>query len=109
MTTVSLTRLEKDVAEYLQLTPSQAVALCDELSAYGINTFEEFEDVHFYSTDSYRPDEEFAQFLSEEINCDEIPSHIQGCIDWETVWNSHYRFDFWSHNDGETTHYFFNS
>ena len=105
----SLTRLEADVKSYLNITSAQAVALCDEFDAYGITTAEEFEDAFFYRTDSFRPDEEFAQYLSEEINCDEIPNHIQGCIDWQIVWDSHYRFDFWSICIDETTYYFFNS
>lgn len=105
----TLTRLESDVKSYLNCTAAQAVALCDEFDAYGINTFEDFEDAFFYQTDSFRPDAEFAQFLSEEINSDEIPDHIQGCIDWDVVWNSHYRFDFWSVCVDETTYYFFNS
>ena len=111
MTTPTLTRLESDVREYLSCTEAQAVALCDDFESYGINTFEDFEDAFFYQTDTYpgRADAEFAQYLSEEVNCDEIPDHIQGCIDWDVVWNSHYRFDFWSVCIDETTYYFFNS
>ena len=109
MTTVQLTRLENDVREYLDITPAQAVALCDEFDAYGINTFEEFEDAFYYQTESFRPDAEFAQYLSEEVNCDEVPDYIQGCIDWDVVWKSHFRFDFWSICIDETTYYFFNN
>ena len=109
MTTNTLTRLEADVKSYLSCTEAQAVALCDDFESYGINTFEDFEDAFFYRTDSFRPNAEFAEFLSDEINCDEIPDHIQGCIDWETVWNSYYRYDFWSVCIDETTYYFFNS
>lgn len=107
--TPSLTRLEADVKSYLSCTSAQAVALCDDFESYGINTFEDFEDKFFYQTDSFRPDAEFAEYLSQELNCDEIPDHIQGCIDWDVVWNSHYRFDFWSVCIDETTYYFFNS
>ena len=41
--TLTLTRLEADVKSYLSCTEAQAVALCDELEAYGIKTFEDFE------------------------------------------------------------------
>ena len=107
-TTPSLTRLESDVREYLSITPAQAVALCDEFPAYGIETFEQFEEYFFYQTDSFRPDEEFAEFIYTEINGHEIDPIIEGCIDWSAVWNSSYRYDFWSICIDETTYYFTN-
>ena len=110
MTTATLTRLESDVKSYLgNVTDEQVVQICDELVDYGIETLEQFEDAFYYTTDSYRADEEFAQHLFEEIECQELHPAIQGCIDWQVVWDSHYRFDFFTINDGENTYYFFNS
>ena len=111
MTTQTLTRFENDLRSYLSdLSSKDAVKLADECDAYGINTMDAFEDAFFYQTDTYpgRADAEFAQYLSEEINCDEIPDHIQGCIDWDLVWQTHYRFDFWSVVVNDVTYYFFN-
>ena len=109
-TVPTLTNFERDLSDYLVgKTKAQIVAIADSCSDYGINTIEEFEDQFYYQTDSFRPDAEFAQYLSEEVSCDEIPDHIQGCIDWDVVWNSYYRFDFWSVCIDETTYYFFNS
>ena len=106
--TPTLTRLEADVQSYLNCTSAQAVALCDDFEAYGINTFEDFEDAFFYQTESWRPDEEFAEFLFTELNENELDPIIEGCIDWQTVWDSAYRFDFWSVCIDETTYYFHN-
>ena len=109
MTTKTLTRLEADVKSYLDIDEHQAIELCDELTAYGINTLEEFEDAFYYRTDSWRPNEEFAEHLFTEVDCEELHPAIQGCVDWEVVWNSHYRFDFFSVTVSNNTYYFFNS
>ena len=108
MTTISLTRLESDVKSYLDITSAQAVALCDDFTAYGIETFEEFEDAFDYRTDAYRPNEEFAEYLYTEVLGNEIDPIIDGCIDWETVWKSAFRYDYWSVCIDETTYYFRN-
>ena len=106
-----LTRFEMDLSDELvpHLDREDLIKLADELSNYGIDTIEQFQDAFYYRTESYRPDEEFAQYLSEEINCDEVPDYIQGCIDWQVVWDSHFCFDFWSVCIDGTTYYFFNS
>ena len=105
----SLTRLEADVKSYLDITSAQAVALCDDFESYGIATIEEFEDAFYYRTESWRPNEEFAEHLFTEVECQELHPAIEGCIDWQVVWDSYYRFDFWSVCIDETTYYFFNS
>ena len=105
----SLTRLEADVKSYLNCTAAQAVALCEDFESYGITTFEEFQDAFYYRTDAWRPDEEIAEHLFNEVDGQELHPAIQGCIDWQVVWDSYYRFDFWSVCVDETTYYFFNS
>ena len=105
----SLTRLEADVKSYLNCTAAQAVALCEDFESYGITTFEEFQDAFYYRTDAWRPDEEIAEHLFNEVDGQELHPAIDGCIDWQVVWDSHYRFDFWSVCIDETTYYFFNS
>lgn len=110
MTTATLTRFESDVQSYFtDLTDAQVVKLCDELDAYGINTFEQFEDALAYTTDSgFRAQEEFAEYIYCELGCNEIDDILEGCIDWQVVWDTAYRFDFFELTDGENVYFFFN-
>ena len=83
------------------------MALLDE---YGITSAEQLEDALWYQSDAYTGSEcEFAEYIETEINCTEIPSHLEGCIDWQIVWDSHYRFDFFSFTYKDTTYFFHNN
>ena len=104
-----LTNFERDLSDYfVDKTRNQIVAIANSCEDYGIDRIEIFEDAFFYQTDSYRPNEEFAEFLFTELNENELDPIIEGCIDWQTVWDSAYRFDFWSVCIDETTYYFHN-
>ena len=93
-----LTSFERDLNDYLvpHVDRKFIVELADELEGNGIDNIEEFEDALFYRTDHYRPDEEFAEHLYTELSGYELDPIIQGCIDWQAVWDTAYRFDFWS-------------
>ena len=54
-------------------------------------------------------EEEFAEYIYTELNCKDIPDEIQGCIDWQLVWDTAYRFDFSSFEYGDYTYFFHNN
>ena len=82
------------------------------LDSYGITTAEQLSDALWYSTEGtpfVTPEAEFAEHIETEVNCTEIPSHLEGCIDWQTLWDSYYRFDFFSFEYGDYTYFFHNN
>lgn len=106
-----LTSFERDLNDYIvpHIERKYIIELADELEGNGIDNIETFEEALFHSTNSYRPDEEFAEFLFTELSGNEIDPIIEGCIDWQVVWDSAYRFDFWSCCIDGTTYYFHNN
>jgi len=81
----------------------------EKLDDYGITTAEQLSDALWYQTDEYNPKAEFAEYVETEVNCTEIPSHLEGCIDWQTLWDSYYRFDFFTIEHGDYTYFFHNN
>ena len=81
----------------------------EKLDDYGITTAEQLSDALWYQTDEYNAKAEFAEYLETEVNCTEIPSHLEGCIDWQTLWDSYYRFDFFTIEHGDYTYFFHNN
>tara|TARA_B100001094_G_scaffold206197_1_gene200079 strand:+ start:118 stop:528 length:411 start_codon:yes stop_codon:yes gene_type:complete len=75
----------------------------------GIITADNLCDALFYETDAFHAEEEFAEYLFTEFGCRDIPSEIQGCIDWQLVWNTAYRFDFSSVEFSDITYFFHNN
>jgi len=75
-------------------------------SHIGILTADNLSDALFYQTDKYNAEEEFAEYIYTELNCKDIPDEIQGCIDWQLVWDTAYRFDFYSFKFGDYTYFF---
>ena len=80
----------------------------EKLDDYGITTAEQLSDALWYQTDEYNAKAEFAEYVETEINCTEIPSHLEGCIDWQTLWDSYYRFDFYSFEYNNVTYFIHN-
>ena len=83
----------------------------DLLDDYGITTAEQLSDALWYQSEGtgfMSPEEEFAEHLETEINCTDIPSHLQGCIDWQRLWDSYYRFDFYSFEYNNVTYFIHN-
>lgn len=81
------------------------IGLLDDL---GITTADNLSDALFYQTDKYNAEEEFAEYLYTEISCKDLPNEIQGCIDWQLVWDTAYRFDFSDFKFDDTTYFFHN-
>jgi hypothetical protein len=103
-----LTNFERELSDAIvpAMEREHIIELADELEGNGITDVETFEDALFYRTDCYHADEEFAEYLFTEIGCNDIPDVLQGCIDWQVVWDSFYRFDFWSCCINGETFYF---
>jgi hypothetical protein len=88
---------EEEYEQFIELLDEEGIISADNLS-----------DALFYQTDKYNAEEEFAEYIYTELNCKDIPDEIQGCIDWQLVWDTAYRFDFSSFKFGDYTYFFHN-
>ena len=75
----------------------------------GIITADNLSDALWYQSDTFKPEAEFAEHIYTEVNCYDIPDEIQGCIDWQLVWDTAYQFDFSSFEFGDYTYFFHNN
>jgi len=80
-----------------------------ELDALNINTPERFDDSYEYNSDSYTPEEEFAEYFVIDVMDARIPDIVEGCIDWQVVWNSALRYDYNTIEFGGDTYFFRNN
>lgn len=78
-----------------------------ELEDNGITTGEQFTDAHWYSTTSWNAKAEFAEYVTTEINCVDVPSYL--VIDWEQTYESNLRYDFFTVDFDDTTFFFHNN
>ena len=94
-----------------RLDDNQAQEFMDELSEHGITTGDQFRDAHYYSTNSWNAEAEFAQYYAEEIMCCDLNDAGMNSylvIDWQATWDCNLRHDFFTIEfDSET--FFFNS
>ena len=94
--------------EFTRFDAVQCQEFMDELSEYGITTSDQFESAYFWQYDSHKAEAEFAEYLTTEINCVDIPDYIYNHIDWQSMWDHELYYDFSTIEfDGET--YFFNN
>ena len=66
----------------------------NELVDCGIETVEQFQDAY---AGEYSSSAEFAEQLCDDcgyLSESNLPTWISGCIDWDHVWNSALRFDY---------------
>ena len=70
------------------------IEFMDELKDIGIDTPEALDDSYEYQSDSYKAEEEFAEYFVTDVLCETIPSIVEGCIDWSVVWSSSLRYDY---------------
>ena len=100
--------IEDMCPEFTKLDADQCQEFMDELSDLGITTAEQFQDAYYYQTDSWHPERDFAQYVTEEVNCVDMDSLGYLVIDWQATWDSALRYDFSTIEfDGET--YFFHN
>jgi hypothetical protein len=77
-----------------------------ELSDIGIELPENLEDAFEQVSTSWKPEAEFAEYFVTEVYETSFPEIIEGCIDWQAVWDSNLRYDYNTIEfDGDT--YFF--
>lgn len=85
------------------------MALLDD---YGITAAEQLSDALWYQTEGElftTPEAEFAEHIETEVNCTDIPSHLANNIDWQSLWDTYYCFDFFSFTYKDTTYFFHNN
>ena len=98
--------IEDMCPEFSKLDAEQCQEFMDELRWIGITTAEQFEDAYYYQTDSWNAESVFAEYVTTEINCVDLPDYV--AIDWQSTWDCYLRFDFNTIQfDGET--YFFHN
>ncbi len=98
--------IEDRCPEFLKLDAEQCQEFMVELSEHGITTADDFESAYYYQTDSYNAEREFAEYITTECNCVDVPSYV--VIDWQATWDRNLCYDFFTIEfDGET--YFFSS
>ena len=99
-------KIEDMCPEFTKLAAEQCQDFMDELSDHGITTAEQFEDAYYYQTDSWNAERDFAEYITTELNCVELPEYV--VIDWQATWDRNLCYDFSTIEfDGET--YFFHN
>jgi len=98
--------IEDMCPEFTKLDAEQCQEFMDELSENGITTGEQFSDAYFYQTDGWDAEKLFAEYITTELYCVDLPDYV--VIDWQATWDSALCYDFFTIEfDGET--YFFNN
>lgn len=108
MTTATLTRFEMDLSDELvpYLEREDLIKLADELSNYGVETIEQFQDSFYFRADSPDAIDEFVDHIIEEVWCCELPPFI--VVDREATWRSALCFDFFTIDVNGETFFFHN-
>ena len=97
--------IEERCPEFAKLDAEQCQEFMDELSEHGITEGDQFRDAHYYQTDSWNAERDFAEYITTEIQCIDLPDYV--VIDWQATWDCNLRHDFFTIEfDGET--YLFN-
>ena len=98
--------IEDMCPEFSKLDAEQCQEFMDELSELGITTAQQFEDAYYYQTDSWNAESVFAEYVTTEVHCFDLPVFV--VIDWQETWDSALCYDFSTIEfDGET--YFFHN
>ena len=108
MTATTLSPLEVHVADIIESDSVSAIdKFLTELSDYGIDTVEQFDDAY---SGCYRDVATFCEDLLSDIYHQEIeslPSWLQCAIDWDLVWHQSLRHNYFEvYFNGE--YYLFN-
>ena len=80
-----------------------------ELKDIGIETPEQFDDSYEYTSDGWKPEEEFAEYIVTEVLETSYPDIIEGCIHWRAVWDSALRYDYNTLEFDGATYFFRNN
>lgn len=99
-------KIEDFCPGFTKLDAEECQEFMDKLSDHGITTAEQFEDAYYYQSSSWNAEAEFAEYITEELQCLDIPSYV--VVDWQATWDSALCYDFSTIEfDGET--YFFHN
>ena len=86
----------------------EVMEFMNELDEIGIETPEQLGEAYEYTSDSYKAEAEFAEYLVTEVLSTGIPEILEGHIDWQSVWSCELKYDYNTIEfDGET--YFFHN
>ena len=77
-----------------QWSHEQIMEFMDELGNIGITTPEQVDDAYEWDTYEYNPEEKFAEYFVTEVLCQGLPGIVEGCVDWEAVWDTSLRYDY---------------
>lgn len=72
----------------------QIMEFMEELDDIGITTPEEVDDAYEWDTEDYDPEEKFAEYFVTELLCQGLPEIVEGCVNWQAVWDSALRYDY---------------
>ena len=98
--------IEDMCPEFTKLDADECQEFMDELSEHGINNADDFESAYFYQTDGWNAERDFAEYVTTELNCVDLPDYVT--IDWQATWDTALCYDFFTIEfDGET--YFFSN
>jgi hypothetical protein len=90
-------------------THEETIEFMDELDDIGITTPEQLDDAYEWETDEYDAEEKFAEYFVTEVFCTGIPDIIEGCVDWQRVWDVTLRYDYVTIEFDRSTYFFRNN
>ena len=99
-------KIEDMCPEFTKLDAEQCQEFMDELSELGITTAEQFEDAYYYQSDSWNAERDFAEYITTDVQCLDIPSYV--VIDWQATWDNNLRHDFSTIEFDSETYFFHN-
>jgi hypothetical protein len=99
--------IEDVCPEFTKFDAEQCQEFMDELSEHGITTAEQFNDAYYWQADSWRAEIEFAEFITTEVNCCDIPNYV--VVDWQATWDCNLCYDFFTIEFDGVTYFFHNN
>ena len=75
-------------------THEETIEFMEELDDIGITTASDFEDAYEYTSDVYRAEADFAEYLCVEVMDARIPDLVLYAVDWQHVWDHDLRYDY---------------
>ena len=92
-----------------QWSHEQIMGFMDELDDIGITTPEDVDDAFEWDIDEYDPERKFAEYFVTEVLCEGLPSIVEGCVDWQAVWDTSLRYDYNTIEFDGVTYFFRNN
>ena len=77
--------------EFTKLDASECQQFMDELEDIGITNADTFESAYVYQTDAYNAEAEYAQYVHEEMLCQDVPDML--VVDWQATYDYGLKYD----------------